>query len=582
VRSEDAVSVTRKPRGKPRRGVRAGCQAGAEEPKRPRIAVVMCDCGGELGRLLDLDGLARRLEADPGITAVVRGNRTCTSTEVKKAAAAVGRAGIERVVVAGCSERLFGRFFRTHFARNGIAGAFVEFADLRHQSASVSKSGRAAATDHAARLIAAAAARVALAGVAEKVEAEMLPLCVVIGGGVAGVTAAVALAARGVEVVLVERDVDVGGLVRRLNVVYPGHVPSSDFVAARRRELAVGGVRVITGAYPVAARGQVGGFEVDLSDGQTVKAGAIIVATGADLLAPAGLFGYGADPRVITQMDLEALLARGDDPGRNIVMIQCAGSRNPQRPYCSRVCCTASIVNTIFIKQHFPSAKITVLSRGFAEYAGDLDRAREMGVEIIRYSPERPPVVTAKTVDVYDEISEMEAHIPVDRVVLAVPMVPSAATRQIADMLRMPTDSFGFLIEPHLRVRPEEYVPRGIFTAGCAHWPSTITESVVQAYSAASRAFDLIHSGKIVREAVVSSIDPALCRGCGRCVEVCRHGAIEIAPAEDQLKVARVIPVQCTGCGVCVSVCPSGAATLPGWSVDRLAPVVDAMIGGRD
>ena len=549
--------------------------------RSPRIAVALCGCGGELASRLDLDAIARRLEAHPGVALVIRGDFPCSRSQAGKIAAAIGRARIERVVIAGCSERLFGKFFRTRLAPVGVHPALVEFADIKHQSAAAG-TGKAAATDRAARLTAAAVARVALAARPERITAEVLPVCAVIGGGVAGITAATALAARGVEVVLVESEIQVGGLIRRLNVVHPGYVPSGDFVAARSAELAAAGVRVITGAHPVAARGQVGSFELDLSDGQTVKAGAIIVATGADLLAPAGLFGYGADPRVIAQIDLEALLARGEDPGRNIVMIQCAGSRNPQRPYCSRVCCTASIVNTIFIKQHFPAARITVLSRGFAEYAGDLDRAREMGVEIIRYSPGRPPVVSAGTVDVYDEISEMEARIPFDRVVLAAPMVPSVATSRIAEMLRMPTDRFGFLIEPHLRVRPEEYVPRGVFAAGCAHWPSTITESIIQAYSAASRAFDLINAGKIEREAVVSVIDPDLCRGCGRCAEVCRHGAIEVTVAGDGLRAARVIPIQCTGCGVCVSVCPSGAVALPLSSAESLAPLAHAVIGGRD
>lgn len=555
-------------------------KACAKVEKMPRVAVILCECGGEISNHLDMEALAKRIKASPRVALVDRGDYPCSKTEIGRLGAVLARARIERVVVAGCSERLFGKHFRTHLAAFGIEPAFVEFADIKDHCALVHRQSRAAATRKAARLVATAVETVVGARKGEAIQTEVLPVCAVMGGGVAGTTAAVALAARGIEVVLIEKDEEVGGLVRRLNVVYPNYVASSDFVRARRDELQRSGARVVKGQGVVAVRGHVGNFEIELSGGERVRAGAIIVATGADLLAPAGLFAYGENMHVITQMDLEAVLSRGDDPGRNIVMIQCAGSRNAERPYCSRVCCTASIVNTIFIKQKFPAAKITVLSRGFAEYAGDLDKARQMGVEIIRYSPERPPVVKETTVEVYDEISEWEAHIPYDLVVLAVPMVPSKATRDLAALLKMPTDRFGFIIEPHLRVRPEEFAPRGIFAAGCAHWPSTITESIVQAYSAASRAFDLVRAGKVVRETVTSMIDKNLCRGCSRCVEVCRHGAIDLVTAEDGLRRAEVIPVQCTGCGVCVSVCPSGAATLPYASAEMMAPVVDAMIGG--
>lgn len=538
-------------------------KACAKAVKPPRVAVALCGCGGELARFLNLETIAKRLKADGKIARVLRGDYPCSRTEIEALAAELAKARIDRLVVAGCSERLFGKLFRARLEAVVLDPAFIEFADIRDHCALAHRDSRAAATDKALRLVDSAVARVTAARATERIETEVFPLCAVIGGGVAGTTAALALRARGIEVVLIEKEEETGGLVRHLNVVYPNYVGSADFVRAKREELTKSGVRVITCSAPRAVRGHVGSFEIELSHGEVIKAGAIIVATGAALLVPKGLFAYGENSRVITQMDLEAMLRRGDDPGRNVVMIQCAGSRNAERPYCSRVCCTASIVNTIVIRQRFPSAKITVLSRGFAEYAGDLDRARQMGVEIIRYSPERPPVVRANTVEVYDEISEMETHIPFDLVVLAVPMVPSEATRQIAALLRMPTDQFGFIVEPHLKVRPEELAPRGIFAAGCAHWPSTITESIVQAYSAASRAFDLIRSGRVVRQALTSVIDKHLCRGCGRCAEVCQHGAVDLATAEDGLRRAEVIQIQCTGCGVCVSVCPSGAVTLP-------------------
>ena len=546
-----------------------------------RVAVVLCGCGGEIAEQIDLEDVAKRLKSHD--VALVRiADFPCDAVEIGKIGAAMARARTGRVVIAGCSERLFGRHFRTHLGAAGVGPAFIEFADIKDHAALPHRGAKAAATAKAARLVAAAVARVRRARPPERIATKIIPLCAVIGGGVAGISAAVGLATRGVKVVLIEKGERVGGLIRKLNVVYPNHVASKEFVVAKSEDLAKSGATLIAGAAPVAVRGHVGNFEIDLSNGQKIGAGAIIVATGADLLVPNGLFGYGTNPRVITQMDLEGILIRSENPGARIVMIQCAGSRNAERPYCSRVCCTASIVNTIVLKQKFPDARITVLSRGFAEYAGDLDRARQMGVEIIRYRPERPPVVGENTVDVYDEILEMETHLPYDRVVLAVPIVPSDATRELAAMLRLPTDRFGFLIEPHLKVRPEEFAPRGIFVAGCAHWPATITESIVQAYTAASRAFDLIKAGEVARETVAASVDKDLCRGCSRCLEVCRHGAIEVVTAEDGLKRASVIPVQCTGCGVCVSICPSGALTLGSSEAESVGAVVDAMMEAED
>jgi len=561
---------------------KASCGKGSRSGKagkagRSTLGVILCECGRELGRLLDLERLARGIKADPRVALVVRGPYPCSRSEIEKLGGALAKRKLDRVVVAGCSERLFGRLFRTELAGFGIDPSLVDFADIKNLSSLIHKGGRAAVTGKALGLVRAMVAGLAAAARAETVETEIKPVCAIIGGGITGVTAAVALAARGAKAILVERRDAVGGLVRDLNVVYPSYLTSGEYVEARRRELEASGVEVITGTYPVAVKGHVGDFEIELANGAKISAGTIIVATGASPLVPEGLFGYGDNSRVVSQMDLEATLSRGEDPGRAIVMIQCAGSRNEPRPYCSRVCCTASIVNTIFIKQKYPDAKITVLSRGFAEYAGDLDKARQMGVEILRYSPARPPVVRERTVEVYDEISEMEARIPFDLVVLAVPLVPSESTRELAQMLKMPTDSFGFVMEPHLKIRPEEAVPRGIFVAGCAHWPSNITESIVQAYSAASRAFDLLKAGKLTRASTAAVIDRDHCRGCGLCAEACRHGAIDLAVAEDGLKRAEVVAIACTGCGVCVSVCPSGAATLTAASSDRAGEMIDAL-----
>jgi heterodisulfide reductase subunit A len=548
-----------------------------DRARTEKVAVIISQCESPLSDGINMDTLVGALKRNPVIGLVRVQAYPSTRGEIERIASEIAKRGFSRIVVAGSSERLFGRLYRESLAGAGVDPAMVEFANIREHCLLTHKGSKKDATSSAVKLVNVAAARVTHAQAMSKLEADIKPLCVVVGGGISGISAALALTTRGVKVTLVDKEARIGGLLNRLNAVFPAYVPAQEFLNQQAGHLEEVGIEVIAGTEPVSVSGHVGQYEIGLSNGVRLEAGAIIVATGADLLSPEGIFGYGEVDGVITQLDLEGMLLRAEDPGSNIVMIQCAGSRNEERPYCSRVCCTASIKNTILVKERHPRAKITILSRGFSEYAGDLDRAREMGVEIIRYSPERPPVVGQGAVEVYDEISDMETRIPFDRVILAVPMVPSQSTRALAEMLKMPTDQYGFLVETRLKVRPEEFAPRGIFVAGCAHWPSTMNEAILQGYGAASRAYDLISEGKVERTSYVAAVDKDFCRGCARCEEACQHGAIALETDEDGMKRAEVIEIHCTGCGVCTSVCPSGAIGLPDMSSEQMDKAIEAM-----
>ena len=547
------------------------------DPGADRIGVVVCECGGEIMRSVDPAALVKGLKGNPLVSDVVRINYPCSRKGLAEIGTMIKKRGLSRLVIAGCSERIFGRFFRRALSEFGIDPSFVGFANIKEGMASGGAAARKAGTARALNLTHMAVASIAKALRIEELAAEIKPLCLVIGGGVAGMAAAEAVATRGVNVVLVEKEKRPGGILNRLNSVFPSYMAADEFVKARLEEIDSDLVEIVTGAEPESVTGHVGNYEVTITGGRKIEAGAVVVAAGGAVLSPEGLFGYGENKNVVTQMEFEHLLHGDKQPGENIVMIQCAGSRNPERPYCSRICCTASIKNTILLKEKYPSANVTILSRGFAEYAGDLDRARDMGVEIIRYALERPPEVGEKKVEVFDTISEMEATIPCDLVVLAVPIVPSESTRELAAKFRLPTDGYGFIIEPQPKLRPGEFVPRGIYVAGCAHWPATITEAIVQGYSAGTRAFDLINSGRVVKSGFVAELNDDLCRGCGRCFEVCMHGAIELREAEDGMKQARHMPIQCTGCGVCVSVCPSGALSLKYATRRQVSSAIEAI-----
>jgi heterodisulfide reductase subunit A len=554
-------------------------KARKRKPATVGVGVVISQCEGDLSGLLDVKTLTRRVRANPLVGPVRIGKYPCTKAGVEETASWLAEHGVTRVVIAGCCERLFGRFYRDALGRSGIDASLVAFANIREHCGLVHKRSKELATSCSVRLINVGVARIAAAGPKERVETDIKASCVVIGAGIAGMASAMALASRGVSVTIVEKESSVGGLLNRLNIVFPSYVPASEFLRAQSGGIQEGPIEIMLGVEPVAVGGHVGDFRIELSDGRKLEAGTVIVATGAGLLVPDGLFGYGEQEGVVTQIQFEDIMKRGENPGSDVVMIQCVGSRNDERPYCSRVCCTASIKNAILIREKFPQSKVTILSRGFAGYAGDLDRARGMGVEIIRYSIDRPPQVGDKVVEVFDQISEMETRIGFDRLVLAVPMLPRDSNGTLARLLRIPTDEYGFMVEPHLKVRPEEYAPRGIFVAGCAHWPSTITECIVQGYGAASRAFDLVNTGRVERYGFVAKVAEEFCRGCGRCEEECRHGAIELVTDEDGLKRASVVPIQCVGCGVCVSVCPSGAMSIGDMSSRQVGLTVEAAGG---
>jgi heterodisulfide reductase subunit A len=406
---------------------------------------------------------------------------------------------------------------------------------------------------------------------------------VVIGGGATGMTAAHALAARDIPAVLIEKEDKLGGLLNSVNLLYPGYCDASKYAEELSNTLAADSrVEVLAKTSVTAVSGHAGAYTLTVETAgkpRELSAGCVVVATGANVLTPEGLFGYGANPNVVTQLEFEAMLRKGLGDVKSIVMIQCAGSRNAERPYCSRVCCTATVKNTVTVIESVPDAAITVLSRGFAEYVGDLDRARDSGVTFLRYDLERPPSVGPETVDVFDMISSAEKSIPYDLVVLATPLVARDETAELARLLNLPADDHGFVAEPHTKLRPAAYAPGGVFVAGSAHWPATVTECLSQAHGAAARAAALLERGTIEREPLVAVVDELTCRGCERCVEACAHGAPALMDSDDGMKTSSIDTIRCVGCGVCVAVCPSSAITLSHLTSEQLLAMVGAAAG---
>jgi heterodisulfide reductase subunit A len=346
------------------------------------------------------------------------------------------------------------------------------------------------------------------------------------------------------------------------------------------------------GNYEVLVCTQQFGMDMELP----IQAGVIVVATGAEEFKPVGLYGYGDDPRVITQQELEHRLVADNlqSPISNIVMIQCVGARDETRTYCGRTCCLTAMKNAMLLKQRDPGTEVYVLYRDievhgthFEDYYG---QARDLGVIFTRYTLDRPPQVDDGRVIVYDELLGAHLGIPYDLLVLSTPLVPRPGTRELAQMLKVPVDEYGFFLEAHVKLRPLDFATDGVYLCGSAHWPAHLDEAISQALGAAARAATILSKDQVRSSGVVAHVNEALCRGCERCTEVCEFGAIEIVELEraggflgqpsqpTSQAVARVNPVLCKGCGACAVVCPTCAMQASHFTSEQVTAMVQAAL----
>jgi heterodisulfide reductase subunit A len=334
-----------------------------------------------------------------------------------------------------------------------------------------------------------------------------------------------------------------------------------------------------------SVKGFVGNYEVVVRDHEgrqsSFDAGAIIVATGAGVFEPEGMYGYDGQ-RVITQLELEGRFREDNVDARRVVMIQCVGARVPERPYCSRICCTTAIKNALEIKALHSDAEVYILYRDTetqgTRYEAFYTRAREAGVQFIRYSLEHPPEVSPDRVVVYDELLAAYLGIPYDMVVLSTPLVSREGARELAQMFKVPVDEHGFFLEAHAKLRPLDFSTDGIYVAGTARWPSHLEETITQAYGAAARAATILTKDQVTSSGVVARVNEQLCRGCSRCVEICEFGAPTLVELSSGLEVARVNPVMCKGCGACASICPTGAMGAMHFTDEQVTAMIRAAL----
>jgi heterodisulfide reductase subunit A len=558
--------------------------------QEPRIGVFVCHCGRNIGGVVSVPQVVEYARTLPNVVYAEENLYTCATDSQAKIRHAIEEHQLNRVIVASCTPRTHEPLFRDTLREAGLNPYLFEMANIRDQCSWVHMHEPGKATEKSKALVRMAVAKARLI---EPLAERTLPLnhvSLVIGGGVAGMTAALALADAGYPVHLVEREAELGGHARHVRGLSDGEDPQAFLARTIGRALDHPKITAHLGTTVAAIEGFVGNFKTRLSKNGTsedVEHGVVVVATGADVFKPTEYL-HGQNDRVITQVDLEQRLAAGDVAANTVVMIQCVGSRDDERPYCSRICCTHAVRNALWLKEARPQANVFILYRDVRTYGfneQDYRLAREKGVRFIRYEPDRKPTVSAPDgklrVEVRDLILERTLAIEPDLVVLAPAIVARADGQNLAQMLKVPLNQDRFFLEAHLKLRPVDFATDGVFLCGLAHSPKALHETIAQATAAASRAATILAKDSLVPESAISEVLDEKCDGCAYCIDPCPYHALTLLEYVEKGQVKKTVETNealCKGCGVCQATCPKDGIQVRHYKMNQIAAVVEAAL----
>ncbi len=562
-------------------------QTGAE----PRIGVFVCHCGSNIGGYLDVPAVTEFAKGLPFVVRAEANLYTCSQDSIKHITETVKELGLNRVVVASCTPLTHQPLFQDSIRAAGLNPYLFEMANIRNQCSWVHSSDWDVATEKAHDLVRMAVARAAHLEPQQIIQVPVEKSALIIGGGVAGMTAALNLAEQGFPVSLVEKENALGGNLRHV------HIADNHRDPQRTLETLVGRVDrqplISTYLDTVVSHsaGFMGNFTTKLrrSTGETmqVKHGVTIIATGGQEYRGAD-YSLGKNAQVITQSELEALFKQPASPldsCKAVGMVLCIG---PAQQYCSRICCTVALKNALAIKQRSPSTAVTIFYKDIRVYGMGEDlytKAREAGVLFIRYTEERPPQVVQDSplfVRAFDLSLRQEVELPLDMLVLSMPVVPREDSAQLASLVKAPLDANGFFLEAHVKLRPVDTNKGGVFIAGMAHYPKLLEESMIQAQAAASRAARVLSKDHLAAGGQVAVVDPDRCTGCLTCLRICPFDVpvirAELAGIGGIMGAAYIEAAICQGCGNCVSECPAQAIQLMHYSDRQIEAKIEALV----
>ncbi|MFH0844694.1 MAG: FAD-dependent oxidoreductase [Pseudomonadota bacterium] len=530
----------------------------------PRIGVFVCHCGNNIAGVVDVKGVAQYALTLPNVVYAGDPLFACSTDAQRFIQDVIKDHHLNRVVVASCSPRTHEPLFQDTLRKVGLNKYLTEMANIRDQCSWVHAGDPEKATEKAKDLVRMSVARSALLEPLHEIPFDVIQKGLVIGGGAAGMTAALNLADQGFDVFLIEREDQLGGNALKLKAGPHGEDIEAFVKDTVKKVEAHPRIRVFKGAKVLETTGHVGKFSTRIkTEGheEIMDHGATIVACGGLEYQPTEYL-HGRHPGVMTQRDFHVLLtAGGGFPGgmKHIVMIQCVGSRNEAHPYCSRICCTQAVTNALRAKKTSPESNIFILYRDIRTFGLHellYKEAREAGIRFLRYESGREPEVDPEgekvRVRVWDSNLMEEVIIPADYLVLSVAIRPDNSNKDLATTLKLPMDADGFFLEAHIKLRPIDFANNGFFLCGLAHGPKFLDESIAQARGAASRAATVLSRKQMMVDAQVAVVDREKCILCLTCMRTCPFGV----PQPDDDGFIRIDPAECHGCGSCAAACP--------------------------
>lgn len=552
----------------------------------PRIGVFVCHCGINIGGVVDVPAVVEYAKTLPNVVYVMDNLFTCSQDTAVKMAEVIKEHNLTRVVVASCSPRTHEPLFQENCEKAGLNRYLFEMANIRDQDSWVHMNEPEKATEKAKDLVRMAVAKAQYLVPLKPGQLGVNKATLIIGGGLAGITAALNLADQNFEVYLVEKEQQLGGNYRNLFYTLEGLDTRKHLSGLIDRVEKNDLIHVMTGASIKSIDGFIGNYKTVVESGgkeQSFEHGVVIIASGA-YENETDEYLRGEHDAVVTQRELEKMIASGDSKAasaKNVVMIQCVGSRCEERPYCSRYCCSEAIKNALKLKEADPEKDITIIYRDIRTYGLKEDyyrKARIANIKFIRYEGDMKPEVTADgsqlRISLFDYILNEKVELTADLLALSVGTIPNPDNDAIGKMLKVPTNQDGFFLEAHVKLRPVDFATDGVFFCGMAHSPKMSDESVTQASAAVSRALTVLTKDYIEAEGKTAYVIKERCMACGLCEANCPYGAIEVDKKEG---CAVVNTVLCKGCGVCTASCRMNAVDLHGFNNEEILAQIGAM-----